>query len=183
MALYVPHSRRRRRTVSLAATVGILGLVVGGVLGRLTAPTVAERVATVRADARDTASGLRVISLHGEAGVEAVGAGGADLVLERTRTELAAEFAEAPWLSGAQKGLLLTRLSALKAMPNHDGAEFGESAADLAKVIEDVFNGKLDPGGSAASKPAPSASPSPSSTPTPSPTPATERTASPSPTP
>jgi hypothetical protein len=172
LALYVPQSRRRRRTFSLAAAVGVLGLVSGGVLGRVTAPTVAERVSSVRADARDTASGLRVISLHGEAA--AVGAGGADLVLNRTGTELAAEFADAPWLSGDQKAPLLSDLAALKAMPNRDGTEFGDAAARLAQLIDDTFNGKVMVAPAPAPEPAPtftpSPAPSPAETPTPSPT-------------
>lgn len=165
MALYVPQSRRRRRTFSLAAGVGVLGLVAGGVLGRLTAPTVAEQVAAVRAEARDTASELRVISLHGETG--AVGAGRPDLVLDRTGKELAAEFADAPWLAGDQKSPLLAGLAALKAMPEQDGTRFGDAAADLAQLIEDTFNGKVRAAPAPVPTPEPSAAPTPTASPEP----------------
>lgn len=181
MALYVPQSRRRRRTISLAAAVGVLGLVVGGVLGRVTAPTVAEQVAAVRADARDTASGLRVISLHGEAGVEAVGSGGADLVLDRTRSELAAQFDEAPWLSGDQKSPLLAGLAALKAMPEQDGREFGDAAAKLAQLIEDTFNGRLKAAPAPVAEPVPTSTPTATATPTPSASPSASASATPTP--
>jgi hypothetical protein len=160
LALYVPQARRRRRTLSLAAATAIVGLAAGGVLGRVSAPTVSERVAAVRADARDTASGLRVISLHGEAGVDAAGAGGADLVLKRTGEELAAEFDDAPWLAAETKKRLLTGLAELKALPDHSGARFGDAAAALAQLIEDTFNGRLE----AAPVPAPTPSPSPAAT-------------------
>src|SRR5262245_7408059 len=97
MALYIPASRRRRQTILFAVVALVLGLVVGVLLGRASVPSLTERVQSVQESARQTASGLRVLSLHEQAGA-AAGDAGIDLVLDRTRTELQAEFADAPWL-------------------------------------------------------------------------------------
>src|SRR4051812_42832777 len=52
MALYVPAGRRRRnRAIALAATA-VVAVVVGFLIGRVTAPTVDDRVSDVQADAR-----------------------------------------------------------------------------------------------------------------------------------
>jgi len=179
MALYVPQSRRRRRLVVAATTTAVIGLVAGGAVGRLSAPGVADRVASVRAEAKDTASGLEVISLHAEA--TSVGAGGIDLVLARTARELADEFDRAPWVDSGQRRIVLQALTALTDRQDKGTPAFGEAAGGLATMITDVFAGR--PVMAPTSSPSPSPSPSPSATPTPTPTPTSTGSLSPTPTP
>jgi hypothetical protein len=164
MALYVPQSRRRRRLALTAAGTAVLGLVIGAGLGRLSAPTVEDRVASVRNDARDTASGLQVISLHAEA--TTVGAGGTDLVLARTARELADEFDRAPWIDSGQRRIVLQALTDLTGRQDKGSPAFGEAAGRLATMITDVFAGR--PVSAPTSSPTPSPSATPSGTATPS---------------
>jgi hypothetical protein len=183
MALYVPQSRRRRRLVLVATGTAIVGLVVGAGLGRLSAPTVDDRVQSVRNAAKDTASGLQVISLHAE--VAAVGAGGTDGVLQRTSRELADEFDRAPWVDPGQRHIVLQALANLTDRQDKNTAAFGEAAGELAMMITDVFAGKpvsaptSEPSSTPSPTSAPSASPTPTGTSSPSATPTTSETPTP----
>jgi hypothetical protein len=136
VALYVPEGRRRRRILVASAAALLLGLVVGGAVGRLSAPSIDDRVAEVRTDAQQTTAGLRVIALHDQAGT---GSGGTDLVLRRTRQELQTEFDKAPWLSRATRTSLLAQLDALDARTDSGSAAFGNAAEALARAIDLAF--------------------------------------------
>jgi hypothetical protein len=140
MALYVPASRRRRRTIVLAIIALVVGLLIGVLVGRATVPSLASRVHSVQENARQTASGLRVLSLHQEAGaVSAQSGGGAVLVLQRTRDELQNEFADAPWLDATTRKQLLDELSALDAQTDREAPAFASGADALASHIEAAF--------------------------------------------
>src|SRR6476660_9744095 len=109
MAVYVPAGRRRRRIYAFVGIALVVGLVIGAFLGRTTAPTVGDRIASVQADARQTAAALRVLALHDESGAlsnPTAGAGCADLVLDRSGSELSAEFGRAPWITSEQRQAL-----------------------------------------------------------------------------
>lgn len=136
MALYIPSSRRRRRTVIVAVVALAAGLAIGIVIGRSSSTSLTDRVRAVQEDARQTASGLRVLSLHEQSGVTS---DGADLVLERTRNELAHELDRAPWISPSTRTRLLDDLRALAAQTDTTSPEFGSAADALAAEIEDAF--------------------------------------------
>ncbi len=142
MALYIPASRRRRQTIVFVVAALAVGLVVGVLAGRASVPSVTDRVHSVQEDARQTASGLRVLSLHEQAGAvstETGGAGGADLVLQRTRDELQGEFSNAPWLDAAARKQLLDELGALDAQTDRTTPAFASAADTLASHIEATF--------------------------------------------
>ncbi len=136
MALYIPESRRRRRVLVAAVGALLLGLVVGALAGRLSAPSVGDQVRAVRGDAQQTTAGLRVIALHDTAGT---GGGGTDLVLKRTRTELEDELSRAPWVSSSTRSALLAQLSALDARTDDGTPAFGAAAEALARAIDSAF--------------------------------------------
>ena len=111
-------------------------------VGRASSPSLTDRVHTVQEDARETAAGLRVLSLHEQAGATSVGTtgnGGADLVLNRTRGELQSEFSDAPWLGDAARTQLLGELDALDAQTDRNSPAFGSAADALASHIEATF--------------------------------------------
>ncbi len=140
MAVYIPAGRRRRRTIVLTVVALLVGLAVGAVVGRASAPTVDEQIDAVRDDATEIASGLRVLALHGEEDtVGGEGGGGADLVLETARDELAAAFDDAPWLSQDAQDQLLAELDDLAAIEDRSGTEFADAAEALAEDIEATF--------------------------------------------
>lgn len=171
MALYIPQARRRRRVLLIGSAAAAVGLVVGGVGGRMSAPTVDDRVTEVRQSAKDTAAGLRVVSLH--VSDTTVGAGGTDLVLVRTGEELDANFDEAPWLSPGQEQILRDTLAGLKSTQPKNTKEFGDRMDAFATMIEDVFNGRPVSAPSPTASPPASAAASENPTPDPgSPTPA-----------
>jgi hypothetical protein len=142
MALYVPAAKRRRRTLLLVGAAVVVGLVVGALAGRVSAPTVDDRIASVRDDARQTAAGLRVIALHDESNAvssQAPGDGGVDLVLRDTREQLNGELDRAPWITVQQREALLEQLDELQARGDRTGASFGEAADAMAGAIETTF--------------------------------------------
>jgi len=142
MALYIPASRRRRQTIGFVVAALVLGLIIGGLVGRASAPSLTDQVHSVQEKARQTASGLRVLSLHQEASSASNGNGangGADLVLSRTRDELETEFGDAPWLDATARKELLDALDALEAQPDRSSPEFASAADALATNIEATF--------------------------------------------
>jgi hypothetical protein len=141
VALYIAPARRRRRILVAAGVALALGLVVGSVLGRVTAPTLDDRISSVQDDARQTAAGLRVIALHDEAGTASgTDDQGAELVIERTRSELDDLFDRAPWLGSDTRRTLFDEVDALAAEPDPTSASFGEAADALAGHIEQTFD-------------------------------------------
>ena len=142
MALYIPVSRRRRQTIVFVVTALVVGAILGLIAGRASSPSVTDRVHSVQDSARETAAGLRVLSLHEEAGATSTGNagnGGADLVLERTRDELQSEFAAAPWLEASARKQLLDALDALDAQTDRTSPAFGSAADALASQVEATF--------------------------------------------
>lgn len=150
MALYIPAGRRRRRALGLAGATLVLGLVIGVMAGRLTAPSVDDRVRSVSLQARQTAAGLRVLALHDQAGAlsnQNGGTGGADLVLQRTRTQLEQLFSRAPWVARTKRDELLHALDALQSLPDRSGTAFATAADALAGDIEVTFGAARQGGG------------------------------------
>jgi hypothetical protein len=142
MALYIPAGARRRRTAVIAVIAAIVGVVVGVAVTKATTPSTAERIGSIQSAARQTAAGLRVISLHDESGaVSASGSGddGTQLVLDRTKSELTAELGRAKWIDATERDRLLTQLADLSARKDKTDKSFGKAADAMAKAIEQAF--------------------------------------------
>jgi hypothetical protein len=146
VAIYVPRSRRRRHMI-LAGVAGlVLGALLGGLIGRSSAPTVEDRARSVRTEARDIAAQLRVVSLHAEDATSSIAAGGdagADLALRRTEDNLKRLFKRAPWVPGRTGADLLADTVALRASAPGQAASpaFGKQVGMLADRIEATFGG------------------------------------------
>jgi len=144
MAIYVPRARRRRNTILVGVACVVAGVVLGAAAGRSSAPTVEDRVKSVRSEARAIASQLRVVSLHEESGAASIKGGGdagADLALQRTETNLRALFRRAPWVTTKTAGDLIADTTALRAeAPKQANTEeFGKQVDALADKIEVAF--------------------------------------------
>jgi hypothetical protein len=142
MALYVPAAKRRRRTLVFVGIAVIIGLVLGALVGRLTAPSVDDRINAVRKDARETASGLRVIAIHDESGAvsnQSASGSGTELVLKDTRDQLRDEFDRAPWITTPQRDALMQQLEDLATRTDRRTEAFGAAADALAQKIEETF--------------------------------------------
>ena len=147
MAIYVPPTRRRRNLILVGLSGVVLGAVLGVAAGRSSAPTVEDRVRSVRSEARAVASQLRVVSLHEEAGSASLATGtdaGAELALRRTETDLQGLMRRAPWVSGERASNLLADTVALRvAAPGQArSVAFGQRVDNLADRIELTFGGK-----------------------------------------
>lgn len=140
MALYTPQAQRRRRLLILALAAFLLGGVLGGFVGRFTAPTPADRVADVRAQAQQTSAQLRVLSLHVEAGAASLGAGGdagAGLALQRADTDLTRALDQAPWITVDRSNALRTHLHDLERAAR-SGAATAPFAAGVDRLATDI---------------------------------------------
>lgn len=144
MAIYVPRARRRRQLVLLTLAGLVVGAVLGVLVGRLTAPTVAERVAAVQQQASQVTAQLRVLSLHAEAGAVSVGVpgeGGAELALRRADADLGKALDEAVWIPVGQRNGLRRRLEDLERGAGDDAARpaFGAAVDRLANDVDQAF--------------------------------------------
>ncbi len=144
MALYTPQAQRRRQLVILAVAAFVLGGVLGGFVGRFSAPTPADRVAAVREQARQTSSQLRVLSLHVEAGAASMGTGGdagAGLALRRADADLTSTLEQAPWITAQRRTALTTHLRDLERTASSGAATkpFAADVDSLATEIDTTF--------------------------------------------
>lgn len=144
MAIYTPWAARRRRLALLVAAGFVVGAVLGVLGGRLTAPTAEDRVAAVRAQAREVSAQLRVLSLHSEAGAASLGTSGdagAELALRRADEELGVVFDQAPWITAAERADLHQRLEKLErgAATAAASPSFGASTDQLATDVDRTF--------------------------------------------
>ncbi|HEX4102282.1 MAG TPA: hypothetical protein VHY21_17370 [Pseudonocardiaceae bacterium] len=140
MALYTPQAQRRRQMVILAIAALILGGMLGGLVGRFIAPTPADRVATVREQARQTSSQLRVLSLHVDAGAASLGTGGdagAGLALQRANADLMRALEQAPWITAQSRAALSTHLHDLERTAS-SGAATKPFAADVDSLATEI---------------------------------------------
>ena len=147
MAIYVPRTRRRRNMILVGVAALVLGALLGAVAGRSSAPTVEDRVRSVRTEGRAIASQLRVVSLHEAAGTPSLASGGgdagADLALRRTETNLRRLLGRAPWVSPKTGSELVAETAALRAVaPGQARTDaFATKVDGLADRIEATFGG------------------------------------------
>jgi hypothetical protein len=146
VAIYVPRTRRRRNLILVGVAGIVVGLALGLVAGRSSAPTVEDRSKSVRTEARAIASQLRVVSLHEEKAAASLNGGGdagADLALSRTETNLRRLFLRAPWVGSKTAADLVTATEALRvAAPGQARTDaFATQVDSLADRIESTFGG------------------------------------------
>ena len=107
MALYVSAGRRRRNVILGMGGALVVGLLIGGAVGRITAPTVSDRVASVRDAAREVTARLRATPLEYRkqlGGSSQFRAGGTVVQsLTDARASLRSVLDDAVWLSAAQR--------------------------------------------------------------------------------
>jgi hypothetical protein len=144
LAIYVPRTRRRRNLILVGAAGLVVGVMLGSVAGRASAPTVEARVRSVRSEARAIASQLRVVSLHEAAGATSLagnGDAGADLALRRTEANLQRLVRRAPWVTSKAAAELLGDTVALRASAPGQARTpaFGQKVDGLADRIEATF--------------------------------------------
>jgi len=104
MAVYAAPARRRRATRLIAAAALVAGLVIGGAIGRGTAPSVDDQIATGRDGGRQIVASLRVLPLEYEqASAGSSETGLIDDTIARSAQRLPGALNQAPWLTAAQR--------------------------------------------------------------------------------
>lgn len=145
MALYIPAGRRRRRLIVAVVVAVLVGLVAGWALGRATAPTVADRVASVRSQAQAIDGRLQALPneydkvLAGDPQY-ANGGGPADsLVGIVADTRQLAD--EATWLSPAQQDAVVAAVEDAQtaASRRQSVAQFGDAITNASAAVNQAF--------------------------------------------
>lgn len=150
MAIYVPPARRRRLALLIGAVSLAVGVVAGALVGRATAPSLADHVAASQQHAEALAAGLRVVAVHQEAdaaSLQGSADAGADLALRRTEAGLKSELAHAPWIPAARKTELLGLVAELRAGAPGQATtpQFAARVEAAASAIETTFGVRAAP--------------------------------------
>ena len=142
MALYVPAGRRRRNLILGLVGALIVGLVIGGVLGRVTAPTLSDKVASVRDSASEVTARLQATPIEYEkqlAGSTEFQKGGTVVQsLTDAQQSLRSALDDAVWLSPRQRTTIERRLDDLLALARArvPAARYQDAVATTATFIE-----------------------------------------------
>jgi hypothetical protein len=145
MALYVPAGRRRRNLAIALIATALVAVVIGFLVGRVTAPTVDDRVSDVQADARSVVGELAATPneyrQQQSGSSEFRAGGGVDQALAGARRSLVAAMDDAPWLGPE---LRRTATAAVEAVVTAERSSVPPARYDAAVTrasarIEQVF--------------------------------------------
>jgi hypothetical protein len=145
MALYVPAGRRRRNLALALIAAALVAVVIGFLLGRVTAPTVDDRVSEVQADARSVVGSLAATPNEyrkEQAGsTEFRAGGGVDQALTGARRSLRAALDDAPWLGTALRREATDALARVDAAARASvpAEEYSTTVTRASARIEQVF--------------------------------------------
>jgi gas vesicle protein len=145
MAMYIPPGRKRRRLLVWIGASVIVGLVIGGILGRVTAPTVEDKVKSARDDAAAAVAQLQALPIEYEKQLsgssEFEKGGGVDDALARTRTQLDDAISNAPWITPQQIDEVHKAIDDLRADAKQEvsGAVFQRNLDQATETITGVF--------------------------------------------
>jgi hypothetical protein len=142
MAVYAGQAKRKRATYLIAAATLVVGLVLGIVIGRATAPTIEDKIADGRAGGRDLVTALQVLPLEyqqaqsGSEGTALIG----DTV-QRSLARLDAALDGAPWLGAAQRRIATQAVQSVRsaATQNVPAAQFKSTVDQAASQISEIF--------------------------------------------
>lgn len=143
MAIYVPDSTRRRRAVLLAAGCLVAGLVLGGLVGRATAPGIDDEVQRVQAQAADAATALQRLPIEYEQLLSDDGESPATLndAIDRAQAQLREAYADAIWFGDSAAAATDAALDALREVVASEGSaeEFAAAVDEAVSAIEERF--------------------------------------------
>jgi hypothetical protein len=142
MALYVSAGRRRRRLVLAAAGALVLGLALGGTIGRVTAPTPVDGAAEAKRAAAQATGLLEAVPDHYEQMVEgrldpSSFEASLDDGLARASTQLDMALVNAPWLDAPVADGLRAQVARVRADAERR-APPADLRADVEAAVEDI---------------------------------------------
>lgn len=144
MAIYIPDSTRRRRLVVIAGACLVVGLVVGGVLGRATSSGVDDSVKEVRARAEDAAIALERLPIEYEQALAASGGESTATIteaLDRARATLDEAYTSIDVFGPGSRTATKTALDAVvgAVADKVPLAEFEAAIADAVAAVRATF--------------------------------------------
>jgi hypothetical protein len=149
MAVYAGQSKRKRAAWLLAAAALAVGLVIGVVIGRATAPSLDSRIADGRAGGRDLVSSLQVLPLEYSQAISG-GEGTAQIgdTVDRVTSQLNKALDGAPWLGPAQRRDATRAIAGVRtaARDKVDKGRFEATVASATNLISTVFGLAITPG-------------------------------------
>ena len=145
MAMYIPPGRKRRRLLLWIGASVIVGLVIGGILGRVTAPTIEDKVKSARDDAAAAVAQLQALPIEYQKQLSGnqqfQNGGGVDDALARTRSQLDDAISNAPWITPTQIDQVHQAIDGLRddAKQQVTGATFQHNLDQATETITGVF--------------------------------------------
>jgi F0F1-type ATP synthase membrane subunit b/b' len=145
MAMYIPPGRKRRRLLLWIGASVLVGLVLGGILGRITAPTVEDKINSARDDAAAAVAQLQALPLEYEKQLSGSSqfkdGGGVDDALARTRGQLDEAISNAPWITPTQIDAVHKAIDGLRddAASQVTGATFQRNLDQATETITTIF--------------------------------------------
>jgi hypothetical protein len=146
MALYVPAGRRRRRLIIGLVLAGVIGVVLGFGLGRVTATTTSDDVTSVQDQARNAVGALQSTPTEyaqAAAGgtAEFANGGGASAGINRVEAAIKDALDAAPWLGPASRAAALKAVADVRSVAARKGSpdEFATAVSDAADQLEQIF--------------------------------------------
>jgi hypothetical protein len=144
MVDYIPLSRRRRNATLVALATLLVGLVVGGLVGRSTAITASEAAQDVRTRGDTLGTRIEALTIEYDQAISGTGdtvqAGVLD-ALARVDVDMDKLIDESPWLGVAQIQALHDATNAVRAAGEAriDTNDFADIATNTAALIRDTF--------------------------------------------
>jgi hypothetical protein len=149
MVDYIPLSKRRRNAILVAFATLLVGLVVGGVIGRSTAITASEAASSVRTKGDTLGTRIEALTIEYDQAMGGTGDTVEDGVLAAlalVEADIDKLIADSPWLGKAQTEALHAATNAVRTAGTDrvDPVQFAEIADTTAALIRDTF-GAIDP--------------------------------------
>jgi hypothetical protein len=145
MAMYIPPGRKRRRLLIWIGASVVVGLVIGALLGRATAPTIDDKVQSARDDAAAAVAQLQALPIEYQKQLSGnqqfQNGGGVDDALARTRSQLDDAISNAPWITPTQIDDVHAAIDGLRkdAQNQVTGATFQHNLDQATETITTIF--------------------------------------------
>jgi hypothetical protein len=145
VALYVPAGRRRRNIILGLVGAVIVGLIIGAVLGRVTAPTIDDKVSSVQDTVRAVTARIRATPIEYEkqlnGSTEFRGGGTVAQSLSDAQQSLNGALDDAVWMGGSQRNEIKGSMAALLATAKSktSAARYEKLAEETAAALESSF--------------------------------------------
>jgi len=149
VAIYVPQGAKRRRLILISVGTLVLGLLVGFLVGRATAPSIDDAIADVREQADDAATAFERLPIEYEQALAGQGGESTQTITDAiasARSQLDDAYADATWFGDGASAATDEALDTVQ-QAVADGAsaeEFATAAADAAAAIRSTFGVSSD---------------------------------------